>query len=108
MRPTFHRRSGSTARARTTGPVQGALASWSGASVSRVLSLLRTMGFGAAVATVAVLIALGWMIVYLAGGADFAPPHWFYFPILVAAGRFRVGGVVVTAAVSGVVAGPLM
>jgi signal transduction histidine kinase len=73
-----------------------------------VLNVLRTTRFSAAVTTVALLIASGWIITYLAGGADYAPPHWFYFPILVAATRFGVKGVVVTTAVSGLVAGPLM
>lgn len=107
-KPTTRPGGGPSARGRATGPDQGVLASWSAASIGRVLSLLRTMRFGAAVASVALLIASGWIILYLAGGADYAPPHWFYFPILVAASRFGIGGVVVTAAVSGLVAGPLI
>jgi signal transduction histidine kinase len=106
--PTSNVTSGSSARGRATPPTRGALASWSAASIGRVLSALRATRFSAATATVSLLIASGWIIIYVAGGADYAPPHWFYFPILVAASRFGVKGVVVTAAASGLVAGPLM
>lgn len=59
------------------------------------------------VATVALLMTIGWAGIFLAGGAGHAPPHWFYLPILVAAVRFGPGGALVTALASGIVAGPL-
>ena len=53
-------------------------------------------------------IVLGWIALYLAGGAGHVPPHWFYIPILLAAVRFSIVGGVITALVSGIVTGPLM
>jgi signal transduction histidine kinase len=65
------------------------------------------MRAGVAVVAIAATIAFGWLGTYLAGGAVYAAPHWFYVPILFAATRFGVKGAVATALVSGVVAGPL-
>lgn len=88
--------------------VHGHVVTWVGSTIARVLSVLGTLPIRVAVALVATLVAGGWLIVYLAGGADYAPPHWFYFPILVAATRLGIPGIVATAITSGVVAGPLM
>jgi two-component system sensor histidine kinase SenX3 len=61
-----------------------------------------------AVALIATAVGLAWLGPFLAGGASRVPPHWFYVPILLAAVRFGIGGAIVTAVVSGVVAGPLL
>jgi hypothetical protein len=63
---------------------------------------------GTALVVIVAMVALGWLGIYAAGGAGYAPPHWFYVPILVAAARFGIGGAVSAAIVSGVVAGPLL
>jgi signal transduction histidine kinase len=54
------------------------------------------------------LIAVGWVGTYLAGGTRQFPPHWFYFPIILAAIRFRLKGATATALVCAFVAGPLL
>jgi signal transduction histidine kinase len=77
--------------------------SWAGNTVTTLRGLNATVG----IATVAVLMTIGWAGVYLAGGAGHAPPHWFYVPILVAAVRFGPAGALVTALASGIVAGPV-
>jgi hypothetical protein len=61
-----------------------------------------------AVVLVAAGLALAWAASYVAGGAGRVPPHLFYVPILLAAARFGLAGAVLTALVSGVVAGPLL
>lgn len=60
-----------------------------------------------AAALVAAGLALAWSVSYLAGGAGRVPPHLFYVPILLAAARFGLRGAVLTALMSGLVAGPL-
>lgn len=54
------------------------------------------------------LLAGSWAVGILLGGAGRVAPHWFYVPILLAACRFRFLGVALTAAVAGLVAGPLL
>jgi signal transduction histidine kinase len=61
-----------------------------------------------AAALVAAGLALAWSVSYLAGGAGRVPPHLFYVPILLAAARFGLRGAVLTALMSGLVAGPLL
>jgi signal transduction histidine kinase len=79
-----------------------------GRRIGRLVAALSGMRPGLAVAAIALLVALGWLGVYLADGAENAPPHWFYLPILFAATRFGIAGAVATGAVSGLVAGPLL
>jgi signal transduction histidine kinase len=62
----------------------------------------------AAVAAIGSTIVLGWIGLYLAGGAGHVPPHWFYLPIFLAAVRFGIVGGMITALVSGIVTGPLI
>lgn len=92
--PATRRGSGVTAR----------IDDWAGRLVSR----LSTMTHAAAVVAIGSTIVLGWIALYLAGGAGHVPPHWFYIPILLAAVRFGIVGVLITALVSGIVTGPLM
>jgi signal transduction histidine kinase len=79
------------------------IGSWAGNSVMAIRGTSASFG----VATIALLMGIGWAGVYLAGGAGHAPPHWFYIPILIAAVRFGPAGAMVTALASGVIAGPL-
>jgi signal transduction histidine kinase len=80
------------------------LSAWMGGAIEA----LGAMRPALAVELIAGVIGVGWGWVYLAGGAHHAPPHWFYLPILLAAARFGLAGALVAAAVSGVVAGPLL
>jgi signal transduction histidine kinase len=86
------------------GAVTFRVGSWMG----RLVGALSSMPPWIAVTVIVALIALGWLGIHAAGGAGYAPPHWFYIPILVAAARFGIGGAVVAAVVSGIVAGPLL
>lgn len=52
-------------------------------------------------------MAGSWFAGWLVGGAGRVVPHWYYFPVLVAALRFGHPGALVVALVSGVLAGPL-
>ncbi|WP_018950776.1 EAL domain-containing protein [Thioalkalivibrio sp. AKL12] len=52
-------------------------------------------------------LALSWLVVYTAGGADSIVPHFYYVPILFAAARFGAGAALVVALVAGVLAGPM-
>jgi signal transduction histidine kinase len=61
-----------------------------------------------ALAIVALLLGLSWLVSYALGGAGRVPPHWFYVPVLVAAARFGVAGAAATAVVAGLLAGPLL
>lgn len=61
-----------------------------------------------AVAVVTALLAASWSATYALGGAGTTAPHWFYLPIMAAAARFGVPGALMSALVSGVLAGPLM
>jgi hypothetical protein len=61
-----------------------------------------------AAATIAVVLAASWAIAYLIGGTGKVSPYWFYIPILLAASRLGMGWAVATAAVAGVLAGPLL
>lgn len=63
---------------------------------------------GRALAIVAVLLGVSWLISYALGGAGRVPPHWFYVPVLVAAARFGLTGAAATAVVAGLLAGPLL
>lgn len=54
------------------------------------------------------LIALSWLLTYLAGGTRTPLPHAFYIPIVVAAGAFGFRGGLATAVIAGVASGPLM
>lgn len=79
-----------------------------GIAVGRAIEALAAMRRAPAVALIVGAIAFGWLWIYLAGGANRAPPHWFYLPILLGATRFGIGGAVVTAAAAGLLAGPLL
>ncbi|MHA3946580.1 EAL domain-containing protein [Cellulomonas bogoriensis] len=59
-------------------------------------------------ATIAGMLAVGWLAVYASGGSQRALPHLFYVPILAAALPFGLRGVLVTGTVSTVLVGPLM
>jgi signal transduction histidine kinase len=61
-----------------------------------------------AIAIVALLLGLSWLVSFALGGAGRVPPHWFYVPVLVAAARFGVAGAAATAVVAGLLAGPLL
>jgi signal transduction histidine kinase len=61
-----------------------------------------------ALAIVALLLGLSWLVSYALGGAGRVPPHWFYVPVLVAAARFGVAGAAATAVVASLLAGPLL
>jgi len=56
---------------------------------------------------VGALLVVSWLVVYAAGGAKIAP-HLFYLPIIVAAARLGPAGTLATAALSGLLAGPLL
>lgn len=60
------------------------------------------------VLVVAGLMGGSWTVTYLAGGAGTIPPQLFYVPILLAAAEFGFVGAVITALLSGILAGPLM
>lgn len=78
-----------------TGAARGALSASSGASAWWASGLLVA------------LVAGSWLASWLLGGAGRVVPHWYYFPVLVAALRFGHPGALVVALVSGVLAGPL-
>ncbi len=61
----------------------------------------------AAAALVAIQLGVSFAFVYVSGGTDRVPPHWFYLPVIFAGVRFGIAGAVPTAAVAGVLAGPL-
>jgi signal transduction histidine kinase len=86
---------------------RGTLIARIGARAGDAVTAMQGMSAPFAVATIVLLMAVGWAGIVFAGGAGHAPPHWFYLPILVAAVRFGPGGALVTALASGVVAGPL-
>jgi hypothetical protein len=67
-------------------------------------------GLSAVFASVAVGVGLAacWLVAYVVGGAGVAAPHWFYLPVLYAAARFGCRGAAVSAAVAGLLAGPLL
>ncbi len=75
---------------------------------SRAIRAQGESSFGRALAIVAALVALSWVVSYALGGAGRVPPHWFYVPILLAAARFGLAGAAVTAVAAGLVAGPLL
>jgi EAL domain-containing protein (putative c-di-GMP-specific phosphodiesterase class I) len=54
------------------------------------------------------LVAASWLLAFTLGGAGPVPPHWFYIPIMFAALRFGWPGALLTALVSGLMAGPLL
>jgi hypothetical protein len=53
-------------------------------------------------------LAMSWLVAYVVGGAGVAAPHWFYLPVLYAAARFGCRGAAASAAVAGLLAGPLL
>ena len=57
---------------------------------------------------VAVLLALAWGLVHLAGGTRTALPHLFYVPVVAAAITLGARAAVVTGVVAAVLCGPLM
>jgi EAL domain-containing protein (putative c-di-GMP-specific phosphodiesterase class I) len=61
-----------------------------------------------AVALVVGLIGASWAVAFTLGGAGPVPPHWFYIPIMFAALRFGWPGTLLTSAVSGLAAGPML
>ena len=67
-------------------------------------------GLSAVSATVVVAVGLTacWLVAEAVGGAGVAAPHWFYLPVLYAAARFGCRGAAVSAAVAGLLAGPLL
>lgn len=78
-----------------TGAARGAFSASSGASAWRASGLLVA------------LLAGSWALSWLVGGAGRVVPHWYYFPVLVAALRFGHPGALIVALASGVLAGPL-
>lgn len=53
-------------------------------------------------------LAACWGVSYALGGAAAFPPHWFYFVIFLTGVRFGWRGALVTAVISGILAGPLL
>src|SRR6478736_3814073 len=90
--------------ARKGSGVTARLDDWAGRLVRRLSAMTPAAG----VMAIGSAIVLGWIALYLAGGAGHVPPHWFYIPILLAAVRFGIVGGLITALVSGVVTGPLI
>lgn len=70
-----------------------------------VPSLLR---HGANVALIAVLLALGTVLVYETGGTAFAYPYLMLIPVVVASALYRLIGGLVAAAFAGLLLGPFM
>lgn len=56
----------------------------------------------------AALLALAWMLTYLAGGTRTPVPHVFYVPIVIASGMFGVRAGLGAALAAGTLCGPLM
>jgi PAS domain S-box-containing protein len=78
---------------------------------SWAIRAIRAQGassLGGGLLTVAVLLALSWLVSYLLGGAGHVPPHWFYIPILLAAARFGLPGAAAAGLAAGLLAGPLL
>lgn len=92
----------------------GAVGPWRARRAKDVARAVRE-AFGAsssastltATGLVAALVAASWGASWLVGGAGRVVPHWYYFPVLIAALRFGHAGALVVALVSGVLAGPL-
>ena len=61
-----------------------------------------------AIPTIAVCFVLSWIIVHESGGTKFAHLHVVYFPVVLAAFRFRVLGGIVAGLVGMIVMGPIM
>ncbi|WP_420724658.1 putative bifunctional diguanylate cyclase/phosphodiesterase [Hwanghaeella sp. LZ110] len=61
-----------------------------------------------AILTIAVCFVLSWIIVRESGGTKFAHLHVVYFPVVLAAFRFRVLGGIVAGLVGMIVMGPIM
>lgn len=61
-----------------------------------------------AVATIAIALAVAWLIAVRSGNAVATSRHLFYVPVVLAAFRFRVPGAVVTGIAAGLLAGPLV
>lgn len=76
--------------------------------VSSVISAAGAVSAVVVVGAVLVALAASWAATWLMGGAGAVAPHWFYVPVVLAAARFGVVGAVLTGAVAGVLAGPLM
>jgi EAL domain-containing protein (putative c-di-GMP-specific phosphodiesterase class I) len=60
------------------------------------------------VAIIAGLLVASWAIARAVGDVDAVPPEWFYIPIVLAAVRFGPRGALIAAALSMVLAGPLL
>ena len=73
----------------------------------RTAGLSSSLPASVAVLLVVALLAASWSASWLLGGAGRVVPHWYYFPILLAALRFGHVGALVVALASGVLAGPL-
>lgn len=63
---------------------------------------------GPAVAVVASLLGLSWLIVNASGGANTVPPHMVYVPVFIAGWRLGAGAAVAAAVVGGILTGPLL
>ena len=61
-----------------------------------------------AVIAIALLLAAGWSITYIAGGSSTVMPHLFYVPLVTAATRFGPKAALLTAVCTGILVGPLM
>ncbi|HAJ19005.1 MAG TPA: hypothetical protein DCL95_02925 [Rhodospirillaceae bacterium] len=61
-----------------------------------------------ALLTIGVCFILSWIVVYETGGTKFAHLHVVYFPVVLAAFRFRVLGGIVSGLVGMIVMGPIM
>lgn len=77
-------------------------------AVSHSVRALEDLSWPLGVTVVSVALGLSWVLSYLPGGAGAAPPHWFYVPVLLAAARFGFLGVMVTAPIATLLAGPLL
>jgi EAL domain-containing protein (putative c-di-GMP-specific phosphodiesterase class I) len=84
----------------------------SGSSSASVLDRAAQVGaevprwFSATI--LALMLALVWVVVYRSGGSQRAFPHLFYIPIILAVLPFGWVGATLTAAVAGLLCGPLM
>jgi diguanylate cyclase len=61
-----------------------------------------------AILTIAVCFVLSWIIVHESGGTKFAHLHVVYFPVVLAAFRFRVLGGIIAGLAGMIVMGPIM
>jgi diguanylate cyclase (GGDEF)-like protein/PAS domain S-box-containing protein len=94
-----------------TGATDQEAATTSRSRSDRLIASITLMNLSApaAIAVIVVLIGVSWFAAYfLGGGTSNVAPHWFYIPVFLAGLRFGPFGALVVAAISMIVAGPLL